>query len=189
MITKENLDNLLGSLVFEPKGIDFTITQKFNPHDSEAPFNITVYFDPEKFHSEGNEFDEEYSTYLYEIEDYVNNSLRYLGSEGFEIVDKILYQPKSIEVYSRIKEKVTNAMPLVEKKFNEITGRKLPKFVDVKLHYNYDSNFIDDHIYFTFRKNSGIPNFEKDSKYVSLFFNILERYVETDTFIPEVKYI
>jgi hypothetical protein len=189
MITKENLDNLLGGLVFEPNGIDYRIVENNNTKIYGKSYIIVINFDTERFHSEGNNFDEEYGTYLYEIEDHVCNALRYLGTECFEVIDKILYQPNSIEVYSRIKEKVTSAMPSVEKKFNEITGRKLPKFVDVKVHLNYDPKFLNDYIYFLFKKDTGVPNFETDSKYISLFYKILEDYVNIDTFINNIKLV
>jgi len=186
MVTKENLDNLLGGLVFEPKGIEYKIILKTNPHEFEPPFDIILYFDPERYHIEGTDYNEEYSNFIYEIEDNIDKALRYLGEDGIFSIDRVLYVPKSDDVYKRVKDKIVDAMPKVTKEFNSITGRYLPRLEDVKVVYNYNPNVLRDYIdlNFTF---SGITDFETNTKYLSLFHNILGKYVNTDSFSVNVN--
>lgn len=186
MVTKENLDNLLGGLVFEPMGIDYKIIQKIKPYEFQAPFDIILYFDPERYHREGNNYSEEYFDFIYELEDNIDRTLRYLGEEGMDSINEVLYVPKSHDVYKRVEDKIVDAMPKVTKEFNSITGRYLPKLKDVKVLYNYNPNILRDYIDLNFTW-SGITDFETNTKYLSLFHNILGKYVNTDSFSVNIN--
>ena len=186
MVKKETLDKLLGSLVFNPIGLKYKLIEKRTPNEYEAPFDIIIYFDPERYHAEGNNFDEEYTTYVYEIEDRINDALRYLGSDGFDIMDSIFYKPTSDDVYKRVKDKIIDAMPEVTKEFNKISGRYLPKLGDVQVVYDYNPNILRDYIDFNFT-NSGIPDFDTNSKYIILFFKLLKQYVNLDSFVNNIN--
>ena len=186
MVKKETLDKLLGSLVFNPIGLKYKLIEKRTPNDYEAPFDIIIYFDPERYHTEGTDFDGEYSTYIYEIEDHINDALRYLGSDGFDIIDSIFYKPISEDVYKRMKDKIVGAMPEVTKEFNSISGRYLPKLGDVQVFYNYNPTILRDYIDFNFTK-SGIEDFDTNSKYIMLFFKILKQYVNVDSFVNNIN--
>jgi len=186
MVTKENLDNLLGGLVFEPMGIDYKIIQKIQPYEFEPPFDIMLYFDPERYHREGNDYNEKYYDFIYEIEDNIDKAMKYLGEEGIDSIDRVLYVPKSHDVYKRVKDKIVDAMPKVTKEFNSITGRYLPKLKDVKVVYNYNPNILRDYIDLNFTW-SGITDFETNTKYLSLFHKILGKYVNTDSFIVNIN--
>ena len=188
MVKKETLDKLLGSLVFNPIGLKYKLIEKLNPNEYESPFDIIIYVDPERYHAEGDKYDEEYATFVYEIEDHIDNALRYLGSDGFDTINSILYSTTSKDVYKKVKDKIMSAMPEVTKEFNSVSGRYLPKLDNVKVVYNYNSNILRDYIDFNFTK-SGIPDFDTNTKYIILFFKILGKYVNLDTFVNNINRI
>lgn len=194
MVKKETLDKLLGSLVFNPIGLKYKLIEKLKPNEYEPPiyyeppFDIIIYVDPERYHAEGNEYDEKYATFVYEIEDHIHDALRYLGSDGFDLINSIFYKPLSGDVYKRVKDKITSVIPEVTKEFNSVSGRYLPKLDNVQVFYDYNTNVIRDYIDFNFTK-SGIPDFDTNTKYIILFFKILGKYVNLDTFVNNINRI
>jgi len=185
MASKEMLDKLLGNLVFEPMGIDYKIFDNGLRSMYDTPYKIVIRFDPEKYHTEGKEFNEEYATYLYEIEDHIDSALKYLGTD-VGIFNSIEYGPTSKDVYGRVENKIKNAMPKVAKEFKEISGVNLPKFDGLDMGYNYNRSLIRDYINFYFDKSKEIPDFESNSKYIILFHRILAKYVNLDSFVNDV---
>ena len=121
------LDKLLKSLVFEPMDIKYRIFEQDVQSIYDSPFKIVMFFDPERYHTEGKNFSEEYSTYVYEIEDHIDSALKYLGTSG-DIIDSIIYRPSSEDLYKRVEDKINDAIPKVKKEFKELTGKNLPEF-------------------------------------------------------------
>ena len=185
MVSKEMLDKLLSNLVFEPMGIDYKIFDNGLRGMYHSPYKIVIKFDPERYHTEGKEFNEEYATYLYEIEDHIDSALKYLGTDT-GIINSFVYTPTSKDVYGRVEKKIKYAMPLVAKKFKEVSGVNLPKFDGVFMGFDYNRDVIRDYINFYFDKSNEIPDFENNSKYIILFHKILGKYVNLDSFVNDV---
>jgi len=182
MVNKVMLDKLLGSIVFQPMGIDYRIIEVKTNSIYDAPYNIILSFDPEKYHTEGKEFNQEYATYLYEIEDHIDSALKYLGTDSY-IINSIRYEPTSKDVYRRVENKIKESMPKVAKEFKEISGVNLPKFDGLYMGYDYNRNTIRDYINYEFENSKEIPDFENNTKYTILFHRILGKYVNLETFV------
>jgi len=184
-VNKDMVDKLLNNLVFEPMDIKYRIFEQEVQSIYDSPFKIVLFFDPERYHTEGKNFTEEYSTYVYEIEDHIDSALKYLGTSG-DIIDSIIYRPSSEDLYKRVEDKINDAIPKVKNEFKELTGKNLPEFDGIFISYNYHENIVRDYIDFYFKPSDEIPDFQDNTKYLIMFHRILGKYVNLDSFVNNI---
>ena len=87
MVSKQVIEKLLGSLIFEPNGVDFDVRDTTSPNAELKYYTIDVYVDPNRFHSIGDDYDPRYAKFMDELDDDIDQTLKYVG--GDEIIYKI----------------------------------------------------------------------------------------------------
>ena len=140
-------DKFLSQMLRGRHGIDYDLTldEKLSKKEEMPIFNLRVLIDPEKYHWSGYEYSSKYAHTIDYIEDYLNQTLKYMGlsTDNFNSIDS-RFDPKKIKNYY---ERIVPEIPRIWKIFQErMSGEtKVPdlKKVDILKRDNgdYDLKF------------------------------------------------
>ena len=64
MVSKQVIEKLLGSLIFEPNGVDFNVRDTTSQNAELKYYTIDVYVDPNRFHMIGDDYDPRYTKFM-----------------------------------------------------------------------------------------------------------------------------
>jgi hypothetical protein len=140
-------DKFLNQMLRGRHGIDYDLTldKKLSEEEEKPMFNLRVLIDPEKYHWSGYEYSSKYVHTIDYIEDYLDQTLKYIGlsADNFNSID-LRFDPKKVKNYY---ERIVPEIPRIWKIFQErMSGEtKVPnlKQVDILKRDNgdYDLKF------------------------------------------------
>jgi hypothetical protein len=84
MASKQVIEKLLGSLLFEPNGVKFEVKDSSSSNSEFKSYLIDVYVDPNRFHRIGDDYDPQYSKFINELDDNVYETLKYVGGDDID---------------------------------------------------------------------------------------------------------
>jgi hypothetical protein len=84
MASKQVIEKLLGSLLFEPNGVKFDVKDSSSSNSEFKSYLIDVYVDPNRFHRIGDDYDPQYSKFMNELDDNVYETLKYVGGDDID---------------------------------------------------------------------------------------------------------
>lgn len=119
MVSKQVIEKLLGSLIFEPNGVDFDVRDTTSPNAESKYYTIDVYVDPNRYHRIGEDYDPRYAMFMEELDDNIDQTLKYVGG------DDIIYKIQLKHLDPKFKKKLDDILRSSLKKI-ELLGK--PKY-------------------------------------------------------------
>ena len=182
MFTASAINKLIHNLVAIPNGVEIEFSELPNvPIYNDAKYyNVNIVYDPEKYLTIGREFDEEYAMNLWNIEDEIDSALSYFGKDDI-VINSITFEPTSNDLFNKVSQFIMDNKDAIENelqdKFREYVkiegvsagvddGRRDP-YLDVSLNIEEPDN---------------LSEFEMN------FWSIVSQYVDTDSFIHNIRY-
>ena len=119
-VTKQ-IEKLLSRLIFEKKGVKIDVrpyqeSQEHHEFPNWKKYIIDVYVNPYKFNNVTAEFDQSYYDFMINVDDIVDENVKYLGIEPEKIAVRYVIDDKD-KFISMVENIVYNKWPEVEKEF------------------------------------------------------------------------
>ena len=119
-VTKQ-IEKLLSRLIFEKKGVKIDVrpyqeSQEHHEFPNWKKYIIDVYVNPYKFNNVTAEFDQSYYDFMINVDDIVDENVKYLGIEPEEIAVRYVIDDKD-KFISMVENIVYNKWTEVEKEF------------------------------------------------------------------------
>ena len=122
------LKKLLSTLIFNKVGVEFDVENAPEGQFIQSKYILTIKIDPETAMMAGNNYNPEMTDLLYNMEDIVNNVLRYIGLDNSDVI--IEYKFINDEKFlKRIRKLFVNALPSIYEKYPF-----LPKINSIYIH-------------------------------------------------------
>jgi len=118
MASKQVIEKLLGSLLFEPNGVKFELKDSRLSNSEFESYLMEVYVDPNRFHRIGDDYDPQYSKFMNELDDNVYETLKYVGG------DDIDYKIRFKHLDPKFKKKLDDILRSLFKKI-ELLGKPI----------------------------------------------------------------
>lgn len=182
------INNLINTLVSEPLGLKIDLkpsSKNLRGDDQYLIIDAVVFFDPIKTNSESNQYSENYVNVLWDIDSVIKDNLKYFGDKI--ILDNVRYIAISTKIYDDIIKKLKRNQSEIQNKIKN-EGLYDIQIKDFEIKIN-DLSF-DAALEVTLKSESDMKN--KLSYQIgsinNTIWNILDEYVNTDTFIVKFKY-
>jgi hypothetical protein len=122
------IKKLLSTLIFNKVGIEFDVEKTFEGQFIQAKYILTIKINPETAMMAGDNYNPEMTDLLYNMEDIINNVLRYIGLDNgdVEIEYEIIKDEKFLK---RIRKLFVNVLPSIYEKYPF-----LPKMTSIHIH-------------------------------------------------------
>lgn len=122
------IKKLLSTLIFNKVGIEFDVEKTFEGQFIQAKYILTIKINPETAMMAGDNYNPEMTDLLYNMEDIINNVLRYIGLDNGDV--KIEYEIiKDEKFLKRIRKLFVNVLPSIYEKYPF-----LPKMTGIHIH-------------------------------------------------------
>lgn len=182
------INNLINTLVSEPLGLKIDLkpsSKNLKGDDQYLIIDAVVFFDPIKTNSESNQYRENYVEVLWDIDSVIKDNLKYFGDKI--ILDNVRYMAISTKIYDDVIKKLKRNQSEIQNKIKN-EGLYDIQIKDFEIKIN-DLSF-DATLQITLKSESDMKN--KLSYQIgsinNTIWNILDEYVNTDTFIVKFKY-
>ena len=122
------LKKLLSTLIFNKVGIEFDVENAPDERYIKYKYILTIKINPETAMMAGDNYNPEMTDLLYNMEDIINNVLRYIGLDNgdVEIEYEIIKDEKFLK---RIRKLFVNVLPSIYEKYPF-----LPKMTSIHIH-------------------------------------------------------
>jgi hypothetical protein len=134
-IVYQATDKFLSQMLRGRHGIDYDLTldEKVSKKEEMPIFNLRVLIDPEKYHWSGYEYSSKYAHTIDYIEDYLNQTLKYMGlsTDNFNSIDTRFDSKKIKNYYERILPEIPRIWKIFQKRMSGET--KVPDLKKVEI--------------------------------------------------------
>ena len=122
------LKKLLSTLIFNKVGIEFDVEKAPEGQFKQSKYILNINIDPETAMMVGDNYNPEITDLLYDIDNTINNALRYIGLDNGDV--KIYYEIiKDEKFLKRIRKLFVNVLPSIYEKYPF-----LPKMTGIHIH-------------------------------------------------------
>jgi hypothetical protein len=133
------IEKLLSKLIFDKKGVKISVKPISNSQHKEgvyptySKYIVNIYVDPYKYNNVTSDYNEDYYTFMSNVEDIIDDNVKYIGIEDSEIVSKIIIDKKE-EFIIMMEKIIYDKWEDVERMYRYETGKDLPEVDEISVY-------------------------------------------------------
>ena len=138
------IEKLLSKLLFDKRNIKIDVTPiseaqyKTAGYPSWRKYVVNVHVDPFKFNNVTDEYSEEYYDFMIEVEDIISDSVKYIGTDSYELLTTFVID-KQDDFIKMMEKIIYDKWEDVEMEYQIETGKTLPELDEITIYPRSDS--------------------------------------------------
>jgi hypothetical protein len=151
------IEKLLSKLIFDKKGVKISVEPISNSQHKEGVYPtyrkyiVNIYVDPYKYNNVTSDYNEEYYNFMSNVEDIIDDNVKYIGIEDSEIVSKIIIDKKE-EFIIMMEKIIYDKWEDVERMYRYETGKDLPEVDEITVYPKKNNAYAEFVLYVGLRE-------------------------------------